>query len=720
VVARAVATETPTRPARAEDDGPAAQPDPAPGRSLGYQPAIDGLRAVALLAIVVFHAQVPGTQGAFLGVSTFFTLSGFLITTITLGDHRRSGKVPITRFYARRARRLLPASLLTIAGIVALTVTVGLASQQIRLRGDAIAALFYAENWRLILSGQSYGAIFASPSMFTHFWSLAIEEQFYLLFPLALALGLWVGRNSRAVLAAGVAAVVVASTVWSAHLVAAGTGVDRAYFGTDTRVAELGVGCLLALWWDRSRWAARVTGRDGGRRLVDRAVQVAGAAALVALLWIWHSAARTDEILYRGGLVVHAGLTALVILAALQPGGPIRRVLGWRPLVAIGVVSYGAYLVHWPIMVVLQQETGLDWPGRLVVDLALTLAVATASYRLLERPIRRGAWPAPRIAPVLGATAVLASAVGIIGVNHMRPPPAPPPDYQAAADQLADAGAPATATPGDDNALSAERLAALAHSTPEQLAAMAAQGDVEQRIAASTSPRVAFFGDSSAVMTGRGITDWSVRHLDLMAPAPSEGQLGCGLLQGKREVGGETLPSPAPCAGWLDRWIDDTVANRVDIAVVQYGPWDVRPQQLEEGGDYLVIGEDPAIDAAMRRSLDRAVTDLLDHVGVVVLVASPDIEIGRDNGRSPRRDDPDSDPDRMARYRELVEQVAERHPRVAVLDLAGWLDGRDDDNRLRPDGVHFTEDTSKEVAEWAAPEILRLYAEEGSVPAPGR
>jgi peptidoglycan/LPS O-acetylase OafA/YrhL len=713
-----VATETPTRPTPAEDDGPAEQPrSPSIARSLGYQPAIDGLRAVALLAIVVFHAQVPGTQGAFLGVSAFFTLSGFLITTITLGDHRRDGRVPITRFYARRARRLLPASLVTIAAIVALTVTVGLASQQIRLRGDAIAALFYVENWRLILSGQSYGAIFASPSMFTHFWSLAIEEQFYLVFPLALALGLWVGRNSRAVLAAGVAAVVVASTLWSAHLVAAGTGVDRAYFGTDTRVAELGVGCLLALWWDRSRWAAGVTGPDGGRRLVDRAVQVAGAAALVALLWIWHTAARTDEVLYRGGLVVHAGLTTLVILAALQPGGPIRRALGCRPLVAIGVVSYGAYLVHWPIMVVLQQETGLDWPGRLVVDLALTLAVATASYRLLERPIRRGGWPASRTAPVLAGTAILASAVGIVGVTHLRPPPPPAPDYEAAADQLAEMGA---APSEDDNPYSEARLAALADATPEEVAALIAHGDLEQRIAASTAPRVAFFGDSSAVMTGRGVTDWSTRHLDLLAPAPSEGQLGCGLLQGQRQVGGEELPTPRQCRGWLERWIDDTQQNRVDIAVVQFGPWDVRPQQIEEGGDYLILGEDREIDRAMRDSLDDAVTDLLDHVGVVVLVASPDIEIGRDHGRSPRRDDPDSDPDRMARYRELVEQVAEQHDRVAVLDLAGWLDGRDDDNRLRPDGVHFGNGTSKEVAEWLAPELLRLYAEEGSVPAPGR
>jgi GDSL-like Lipase/Acylhydrolase family len=368
-------------------------------------------------------------------------------------------------------------------------------------------------------------------------------------------------------------------------------------------------------------------------------------------------------------------------------------------------------------MVVLQQQTGLDWPGRLAVDLALTLAVAAASYRLLERPIRRGGWPAPRIAPVLAGTAVLASAVGIVGVNRLHPPPPPPPDYEAAADQLAEMGAPAAEDP---DALSAERLAALAESTPEELAAMARQGALEERIAASTAPRVAFFGDSSAVMTGRGITNWSTEHLDLLAPAPSEGQLGCGLLQGQREVGGETLPSPPECAGWLDRWLDDTRQNRVDIAVVQYGPWDVRPQQLEEGGDYLIIGEDRELDRAMRDSLDDAVTDLLDHVGVVMLVASPDIEIGRDHGRSPRRDDPDSDPDRMARYRELVSEVAARHSRVAVLDLASWLDARDDDNRLRPDGVHFTEETSSEVAEWAAPEILRLYAEEGSVPAPGR
>ena len=270
VAAPAVSVPEPSATVGPGDGRAAAERSPAditPAPGLGYQPALDGLRGLAVLAVVAFHAQVPGAQGAFLGVSTFFTLSGFLITTITLADHRRTGRVPIRRFYARRAPRLLPAALATVAAIVALTVTVGVDSQIVRLRADALAALLYVTHWRQIAAGDSYGAIFTSPSMFVHFWSLGIEEQFYIVFPLALAGALWLGRGRRGVLVAGAAVAAVGSTLWSAHLLAAGAGADRDYFGTDTRLAELAIGCLLALAWDA--WATRppatADGHGGGR-----------------------------------------------------------------------------------------------------------------------------------------------------------------------------------------------------------------------------------------------------------------------------------------------------------------------------------------------------------------------------------------------------------------------------------------------------------------------
>jgi peptidoglycan/LPS O-acetylase OafA/YrhL len=728
-------------PGTAADTAPGDVGAPAPdirptgGPHLGYRPALDGIRALGLLGIVAFHAELPGSGGAFLGVSTFFTLSGFLITSVTLADHGRTGRVPVSGFYARRARRLLPAAVAAILGTAAVTVVIGTSAQVGRMRGDALSALFYAENWHQILRGDSYGAIFESPSMFTHFWSLGIEEQFYIAFPLVVAACLWAGRGSRRVLAAVIAVVALASTAWSAHLYAGGGGVDRAYFGSDTRVAELAVGCLLALvWWRRpaTLGGAFTTGAGPGAAgngqrsngngtagngavepavgLRHRVLAGAGVLALVAILVIWHQAERTTGLLYRGGLVGYALLSAVLIVAALQPVGPVRRVFSLRPLVWLGTVSYAAYLVHWPILVVLRQRTGLTAWQRFGVALALTLVISGLSARVLEKPIRARRWPAARWAPGLAGATIVVTALVIVAVAG-RQHPAPAPDYQAAADKVAVLGAPLDPPP--DAETYAEQRARVEQMTPEQVASMQAYVHTQEAIAASTAPRVAFFGDSSATMTAVGLTAWSIDHLDQLAPSPGFTALGCGVLdRGKRIVSGVQIEPPPECTRWLDDATATVSQYHADIAVLQFGPWDVRAQQIEQGGDYLTLGKDHELEEAMRTELDRTVTGLLDHAGVVVLVASPDIEVGREDGRSPGREAPESDPHRMAAYRAIVEQVAAAHDRVAVVDLAGYLGSRDDDNRLRPDGVHFTDDTSREVADWLGPELVRLYTAE--------
>jgi peptidoglycan/LPS O-acetylase OafA/YrhL len=679
---------------------------PPAGRALGYTPALDGLRGLAVLAIIVYHTEIRGTHGTFLGVSTFFTLSGFLLTTITLADHRRTGRVAVGRFYARRARRLLPAALVTILVAGALTLAWGTSTQVANLRGDALSALFYVGNWHLILDGQSYGAIFQTPSLYTHFWSLGIEEQFYLAFPLALALGLRAGRGSRRALAAGLVVIVVASTAWSAHLVGTAGGIDRAFFGTDTRIAELAVGCLLALWWART---PEVTGRAA------RALQGAGVAALVAILVVWHVASRDDEFLYRGGLALYAVLSALVILAAVQPRGLIPRVLGVRPLVAMGAISYGAYLIHWPLMVVIRQQTSFGAVGRLIVVLPLTIVLAAASARWVERPVRTGGWPPARVAPRVAAAALVACALVVVAATALRGTPETTPDFAASAAKL-EALAPPPGLAGNE-ALT-ERLTELGEMTQAEADPDGRYADLRAEIAGSTAPRVGFFGDSSAVMSGVGIFDWALDHLDQLAPSAGSADLGCGLVDGgRRKVGDQKLDKPDTCEGWMDRWEAAVTDARVDIAVVEFGSWEVRDQQIRSGGPYLTIGEDPALDQAITDNLDAAVTRLLDHVGMVALVSYPDVVFGRDGGRDPRHDDPASDPARMARYRQIVAEVAARHPRVAVVDLAGWVAGRADDKRLRPDGVHFSEKTTVEVAgDWFAPELLRLYAFAGNPP----
>jgi peptidoglycan/LPS O-acetylase OafA/YrhL len=213
-----------------------------------YDPALDGVRALAVLAVLLFHAEIPGAPGGFLGVSTFFTLSGFLITRLLLAELARTGTIDLGRFWTRRFRRLMPASLLGLAVVLALAHLTTDPTALGRLRGDVFSALAYASNWRFMQTAESYFGIFEDPSPVQHFWSLSIEEQFYLLYPL-IVLALWrrradVGRG----LAVPIGALTIAGAAAGVALTTSGASQARVYYGTDTRAPELLVGALLALW----------------------------------------------------------------------------------------------------------------------------------------------------------------------------------------------------------------------------------------------------------------------------------------------------------------------------------------------------------------------------------------------------------------------------------------------------------------------------------------
>jgi hypothetical protein len=431
----------------------------------------------------------------------------------------------------------------------------------------------------------------------------------------------------------------------------------------------------------------------------------------VAVVLDWHEVDRGDRILYRGGFAVYACLNALVILAALQPAGPVRRLLGLRPLAALGVISYGAYLVHWPVMVVLQHRTALPGEGRLPVGLGLTVLIASASYRLVEQPVRSRRWPPARVAPRVAVAAVAAAAVAVVAVSDLRSV-TPPPDYAAATAVVEG--------PNDDieNAIEhPERL------TPTQKRDLAALLEKQRRIDASTAARFAFVGDSTALMTGLGVVDWSTDHLDRLAPAHGEIEIGCGLVEhGQRHIRAEPEDIPARCDGWFDAVGPALNDERTQVAVVEFGPWEVRDQRFGTSGPFLALGRDPELDAVVKANLDHLVTSLLDNVAAVELVSPPDIVVLREDGIDPPRPDRASDPARMGRYRQIVAEVAAAHEHVGIVDLASYLAGRPDEHELRPDGVHFTRDTTKIVAEWLGPEIERVMHQilppDPSAPAP--
>ena len=383
-------------------------PEPI-GRNQRYMPGLDGLRAVAVLGVVAYHLGFRWAPGGLLGVGVFFTLSGYLITDLLLGEFHSLGRLQLGDFWIRRARRLLPALLLMLA-VVAVWVAIVDRSQLASLRGGELAATFYVGNWWLIFQHISYFARFGPPSPIGNLWSLGVEEQFYLIWPWLLALGLWWVRGSnrslpprlrarrwarkRGVLVAITLALALLSAIEMGVLYHPGQDPTRIYDGTDTRIFAILLGAALAMVWPSRGLRADVT--RGARNLIDGM----GAVGLVIIgILIW----QTNEysaFLYRGGMVLLSVATLLVILAATHPASRIGAALGWFPLRWIGVRSYAIYLWQYPIIVLTSGAllttvnpvgAGSDDLPRAIVQLAAILVVSALSWTFVESPIRHGA-----------------------------------------------------------------------------------------------------------------------------------------------------------------------------------------------------------------------------------------------------------------------------------------------------------------------------------------
>jgi peptidoglycan/LPS O-acetylase OafA/YrhL len=307
---------------------------------LEYYASLDGLRGIALVAILFYHSGVNWIAGGFLSVSTFFTLSGFLITSLLLYEWDATGKIDLRAFWTRRLRRLMPGAIFALLVVAFLGSTIGDASQLDRLTGDGIAALFYVSNWRFIGLGTECADLFASPSLVQHFWSLSIEEQFHLFYPVLLIVAL--RFRGRWTLGAVLALATAASTLWMTWLYQPGESTSRLYFGTDTRIAEILLGALLALWH---------TGRPPLRGRAQLVAVGLGVAGVAGTFIYWFSVSYSTPWLWQGGLAGYAALTAAAIAGCVQPAGPARALLSIGPLPWLGRISYGVYLYHFPVYV---------------------------------------------------------------------------------------------------------------------------------------------------------------------------------------------------------------------------------------------------------------------------------------------------------------------------------------------------------------------------------
>jgi peptidoglycan/LPS O-acetylase OafA/YrhL len=376
-----------------------------------YLPGIDALRALAVLAVFFYHAHVGWMPGGFLGVDVFFVISGYLITSLLLREFRHGGHVRLGRFWLRRARRLLPA----VGVLIAVTMVAAAIVEPDRidqLRGDAIASLAYFANWHFILGHQSYFERFQRPSLFTHLWSLSVEEQFYLFWPLAFAAGMKLFGRGRLLL--GVLAGALASVALAWVLFDPGGDTSRVYYGTDTHAVGLLAGVALALVWSPIELRRRRTGP-----LVGPVLDVVGVLALAYVVLSFLHVHDYDLALYHGGYLWLAIVTALLLAVLAHPASRLGGLLGQAPVLWLGLRSYSFYLWHYPVLMLTRPGLDVSLPRGILIplQLLLVLALADLSYRFVELPFRgQGKLPAlpddwlriARPALIVGTLAIVA------------------------------------------------------------------------------------------------------------------------------------------------------------------------------------------------------------------------------------------------------------------------------------------------------------------------
>ena len=633
-------------------------------RRRGDIPALDGIRAVAVALVLADHGGIPGLSGGFLGVDVFFVLSGFLITSLLLDELGRTGRIALRGFWIRRARRLLPAVIVMVLAVVAardLFPPEAIAA----LRDDAVAAFFWIANWAFVAQKTDYFSHGAAPSPLQHTWSLGVEEQYYLIWPLLLiaVAAVFRGRARLAVFVLATAGVLASAA--AAILFTSETTLNRIYFGTDTRAQALLVGAAAAALLVRD-WSTLTIGgtpiRTRWGRWVARILPVIGLAVLAAAAHYATGAASE----FRGGLLIIAAMAAVLVVApvALEQGGPVARALAWRPLVWLGAISYGVYLWHWPIFLALNGErTGWSGWSLFALRCAATIAVAAASWWLLEQPIRRWRPVMVPLLPLAGATAATAAAVTMLVL-------------------------PVGTKPGDGPPTSDIDSAALVlPEVPVEVTSPSGERPAGTRT-------VAVFGDSIA---------WTMMRY--LPPTPGLSftdytTIGCGVARGGpyRYFGG-TLNQKPECDTWPSRWSQRINHDRPDVVLLIIGRWEIVDRMHE--GRWTAIG-DPAYDAYLRGELARAL-DILGSTGARVVVTTEPY-----NRRGEKPDGslyPEDDPDRVDDWNTLLRRVVGQRPNVTVLDLNkklapnGAYTTKVDGIRMRSDGVHPT----PEAVEWLTP-----------------
>jgi peptidoglycan/LPS O-acetylase OafA/YrhL len=358
---------------------------------LTYLPGLDGLRGISVTAVILYHAGIFWLPGGFLGVEVFFVISGYLITSLLLTEWKQTGKISFKGFWLRRAKRLLPA-LFALLGITFVYSAIFYPSQLRSIFEEIIAAFGYFTNWFLIFSEKSYFENAAQPPMFRHLWSLAVEEQFYIFFPLVFVVGMRLFKQKLFPL--GLALAALGSAILMLVLYSPSADPSRVYYGTDTRISALLIGCILAYVW-QPHW--KIQDYNQRQPKLVWSLNLLGVAAFGGLLWFFFNVDQLQPFLYRGGFVLVSLLTAALIMVCAHPRTHFGKLIGIAPLRWLGTRSYSLYLWHWVVFNVTRPEVDLPLDGLplLALRLSITLVLAELSYHLVETPFRKIAKPKP-------------------------------------------------------------------------------------------------------------------------------------------------------------------------------------------------------------------------------------------------------------------------------------------------------------------------------------
>ena len=632
--------------------------------------------------VLVGHGGIPGVAGGFIGVDVFFVLSGFLITSLLIDELTRTGRINLSGFWIRRGRRLLPALVMMVLAVAAAhelfppSATAG-------LRDDAVAAFFWAANWRFVARETDYFSQGGAPSPLQHAWSLGVEEQYYAVWPVLLAaiavlLAVRARRRGGRATVGGVRVAVVVLAVAGAAASASAVAMltseatrDRVYFGTDTRAQALlvGAGAAALLVGD---WPALMSGWSViGDRFGRAAATLLPVTGLAVLGWVIHHASgAADE--FRAGLFTVVAVASILVIApvALHQTGLVARILSVWPLVWLGTISYGVYLWHWPVFLILNgARTGWAGPNLFAARCGVTIAIAAMSWWVIEQPVRR--WRPTRVPllPLGAAASGTAVALTVLVVP--------------AGDRLPTGGI------DRPHGVAVAAAVASAPSAAERIPRPAAGLDPHR-------PRtVSVFGDSIARTL-----------MDYLPATPGyhfvdHTIVGCSIVRaGPYSYSGKTLDQRAECDGWPARWARQIARDRPDAVVLIIGRWETVNRVNE--GRWTHIG-DPTFDAYLAAELSRALDVLGSTEARLVVATVPYSRYGEKPDGTPY---PEDEPGRVDTWNALLRRVAAGRPNVALLDLNkklcpnGTYTARVDGVRVRSDGVHLTPEGVAWLTPW--------------------